>query len=233
MPIPCPEKSPATSDGTIEGLLEAIRVHLDEIAKLQKNEESKDPLGTVHHVVRILKNLTSILSDVRESLWYSSPFALSHLERDLQELLSTPVRQAFIGVEKDDWCGIFESENFTRPPFEFNNYPSDVISGLRQDTHNYGVGIGICIDVGELCRRYVVGIKVRRESVTQDILHLMNLSCAGLIEPGKEPIEEAAQKLKGKDDALLKAAQNLIAKEKQDRYYSRHVLGIGRVHHGN
>jgi hypothetical protein len=75
----------------------------------------------------------------------------------------------------------------SRPPFEYNTMPEDVVRGLLSDTPRH-LDDRILVSADELLERVVVGIKVRRESVTTQVLDLMNLRAAkhmglGEVEP--------------------------------------------------
>jgi hypothetical protein len=62
----------------------------------------------------------------------------------------------------------------TRPPYEYNTTPEDVVAGLLSDSVRI-IDDRIHVSVEELLAVAILGIKVRRESVTKKVLDLLNL----------------------------------------------------------
>jgi hypothetical protein len=132
----------------------------------------------------------------------------------------------------------------TRSPFDFNNRQIDAFHGLRQSGSDYlhKCLSRIHIDVDDLAEDVVIGIKVRRESVTLKTVHLFNLVKAGIISLDEQEYEDAVKALDDETSEISRKAQALITAEqdrratveKLPRYPDNYIsdgITIGR--HGN
>lgn len=94
-----------------------------------------------------------------------------------------------------------------------------MVRGLNSDTmdHSKGCLSRTRINVEELLDDVIVGLKVKRESVTMQIVHLLNLVIAGEISLDEKGFGKAIRQLEVDTSELSIKAQEIIAIEVKNR----------------